>query len=331
MTYTGAGSLKDAAVRAGYDKCTGCGVCTLTCPVWNQTRDIMLTAGGRIRVLQAGGAPGDMKESLLACGLCGACASACPVGVDTVALTAELRMHLVGKPGREPEGGTTEGGPSAAPAAAKLFFPGSALRRDEAVMYRAAHALEREGFALFDDAAISGIGADIEAGLRPGRELAESFIASMRGVKQIIAADGFLHGYLRQWLPRVRVTGLGEALLRLPGIIKAVNPADLYIIDSRGYHADYGRMVKFYDRMRRETGCMLNTSLQRAVIPTGAAGRRNRTEPGRIDMAAQAGWILQNRRPERVVAEDMEDLLVFKNIPGLKAIHVAELDPVGIR
>ena len=314
-------------IKSGYEKCTGCGVCTLTCPVWHQTRDIMLTVCARARVLQNGGGPGEMRRSLAACLLCGACGPVCPAGVDTVAITTELRMRLAEKDGRRETESPSTAGPGAVRAspAKKLFFPGAALRGEEDIFRRAVSLLERGGFTLFDDKEISAISAGIEAGIRPDRERLARFISAMRGVRHIVAADGFLHRHLRRWLPGARVRGLGEAVLALPGARKALNSSDLYIIEPRGYHAEHGRLVNFYGRLRRETGCSMNTSLQRTAIPTGAALARTLREPGRVAAEEQARWILHKRRPGRVVTEDMDDFLLFRTFTGLKTAHIAEL------
>ncbi|MBA4386366.1 MAG: hypothetical protein C0404_00185 [Verrucomicrobia bacterium] len=307
---------------SSHENCTGCGVCTLTCPVWHQTRDIMLTVCGRSRGLQSGGAPEEMRESITACALCGACSTVCPAGVDTVGLTIELRMSLGDSAERStPRRFSAVGGR----AAGKLFFPGSAMRRDEKILRLTLGLLQTDGFVLFDDAAISGLAGDMEAGIRPDPEDLLNFVRSMAGVTEIAAADGFMQRLLRQWLPAVRVSGVGETLLRRKDIKSALKAGDLYVIEPRGYHADHARLVNFYDRVRLETGCGLNTSLQRAAIPTGAAGRQPGAGRTRLDTAAQARWILDKRSPDRVVVEAVEDMEVFRKIPGLNAIHVSEL------
>ncbi|OGS28724.1 MAG: hypothetical protein A2218_11180 [Elusimicrobia bacterium RIFOXYA2_FULL_53_38] len=314
-------TIFDDSIRSGYEKCTGCGVCMLTCPVWRQTRDVMLTICGRTRVIQGGGSPEDVRESLMACVLCGACGSVCPAEVDTVGLTTELRMCLAGPKipaPRKPSSGSGK-------ASGKIFFPGHAMRENEKILKRALGLLEQNGFASFEDSEISAMAAEMEAGIRPDPQRLKAFIRSMSDVTEIVAADGFLHRHLRQWLPGVRVTGLGEALLRRPDVKKAFKNTDLYIIEARGYHADHVRLVKVYDRMRLETGCRLNTSLQRAAIPTGATNLNKGSGAARVDAEEQARWIMDKRRPARVVVEAMEDLELFKKMSGPEVIHVSEL------
>ena len=199
MTDSDTAAFNDE-MRSGYEKCTGCGVCLLTCPVWRQTSDVMLTVSGRTRVLQGGGTPDDVRESLRACVLCGACASACPSGVDTVALTTELRMRLGGEKKRVPRALMFAPGKTAG----KVFLPGTALRGDEKLLKRTRGLLEQDGFRVFDDSELSDMAAEMEAGTRPDAEQLKSFIASMSDVTEIVAADGFLHRHLRQWLPGAR-------------------------------------------------------------------------------------------------------------------------------
>ena len=80
--------------RPGYEKCNGCRVCTLPCPVWRQTHDFSLTHAGRARAIQCGASPEDINDSILSCILCGACESVCPFGIDTVGVTIDLRSML---------------------------------------------------------------------------------------------------------------------------------------------------------------------------------------------------------------------------------------------
>ena len=68
-----------------YRACTGCGICVLPCPVWQETRDLSLTLAGRALALQGGATALDLRESLEACVTCGACEPVCPV----VAIFAE--------------------------------------------------------------------------------------------------------------------------------------------------------------------------------------------------------------------------------------------------
>ncbi|KKL68675.1 hypothetical protein LCGC14_2122620, partial [marine sediment metagenome] len=81
--------------------CNGCAVCTLSCPVWGQTHDILLTFCGRMRAAQGGASPDDLRESAMACVLCGSCEPVCPFGMDTVASTIELKAEVARLSGSE--------------------------------------------------------------------------------------------------------------------------------------------------------------------------------------------------------------------------------------
>ena len=118
---------------------------------------------------------------------------------------------------------------------------------------------------------------------------------------------------------------LGEALLRRPAVTRALRPEDLLVIDSRGFHAEHTRLVKFYDRVRAERGCDTNLDLQRVAIPTGAVSLQTRLGIGDHDVAAQVRWIMEGRAARRVVVEAVEDLAAFGEHGGVPVCHLAEV------
>lgn len=165
----------------------------------------------------------------------------------------------------------------------------------------------------------------VEAGIRPKPEQIERLRRA--GVKELIIKEGIMHRFLRQWLPGVRVTGPGEALLRRPAVRKSLRPTDMYVIATRGYHSDFSRLVKVYDRLRRETGCATNLNLQRAAIPTGAVSLQARLGLNSIDAVEQARWILDGHSVERIVVEALEDRKPFEQASRLPVVHISELAP----
>ena len=114
--------------------------------------------------------------------------------------------------------------------------------------------------------------------------------------------------------PRRRLPGLmrrtpGEALSSKVSVRRKLGTTDLYVIEPRAYHADYERLVGHYDRLRKETGCMLNLDLQRIAIPA----------------VMEAAWILQGRNPARIVVESQDDRAAFERVCDIPVVHVAEL------
>lgn len=329
-----ADSLRDSN-RPGYEDCTGCRVCTLPCPVWHQTHDIMLTHCGRARALQGGASPEDLRQSLMACVLCGACESICPVGIDTVGMTIDLRMMLNDKrnsPFAHNLEAANKNCPAHVPIPSKqytsLILPGIRLRSDYPLLNIVKRLLENKdvSLAMDDGSYISGA---IEAGIPISDERREWFIQSLKGAKRLIVAEGILHRYLRKWLPEAQVIGLGKALLSKRMIRKALRSTDLYVIETRGYHADYDNMVQEYDIIRRKVGCLMNVDLQRAAIPTGALSLQNRFDMGTVSPIEQARWILDGHQFDRIVVESLEDMEPFQNVTKLRVIHVSELGENG--
>lgn len=319
--------------RPGHEECTGCGICTLPCPVWHQTRDIMLTCYGRARALQGGASLEELRRSLMACVLCGACEAVCPVGIDSVGMTIDLRAILA-KKGISPltelpalrESKSTGAETRPAGQGPALFLPNVTLRANGMVK-RIQRLLGNNGIVqtAADDG--SDIAAALEAGLEPAAERMERFIRSLAGAKELIVTQGLLHRSLRKWLPGVRVSGLGESLLRRDIIRNNLRPTDLLVIETRGFHADHDRLVQEYDALRREVGCVMNLDLQRIAIPTGAVSLQNGLHMNIVDAYEQVRLILDGHRIDRIVAECPEDPVLFKKVTRLRVIHISELAP----
>lgn len=293
-----------------HEPCTGCAVCLLSCPVWKQTHDIMMTNAGRARALQTGAEPEELKESAEACLLCGSCAPVCPSGVDTLTLTTRLRAALAAA------------GKAAAPAAASpaavsgsiVFLPGPALRNDARLFGLLKARLEKTGALVAAADELSVLGAAIDEGSGPESE--KEITAPFSKASGFIAAEGSLLRHLRRWFPFVRAKSLGEHILETSAASLA--PGDLYVVDARAFNSDHARLVKFYDDVRLRTGCVMSTSLQRAAMPAGPAR-------GAFDADSQARWVLGRAKAARVIVESAADMETFRKASAAPVIHVSEL------
>ncbi|MCK9388644.1 MAG: 4Fe-4S dicluster domain-containing protein [Sulfuritalea sp.] len=101
----------------------------------------------------------------------------------------------------------------------------------------------------------------------------------------------------------------GAALSRNAALRRKLRATDLYVIEPRAYHADYERLVKYYDQLQVETGCSFNLDLQRIAIPA----------------QGQVAWILRGRQATRVVCESRDDCAVFAAACDLPVVHITEL------
>jgi heterodisulfide reductase subunit C len=325
-----------------YSDCSGCSLCLLACPMWRKHRDPRFSAEAVAKGLQCGAVAAELARPLEACSLCGACDPVCPEGIDLPGLIMDLRLQLANSlPAPPPRQAALDdlharmrqgAGDAAAQAeisrAAPLLLPGPELRADTAVLARVRALL---GLVVVDDD-----GADISQALELGAVIPqarlESFLASLRG-HSIVAADGLLLRQLRRWLPGSQRMGLGAALSTRVAVRSNLGESDLYVIEPRAFHADHGRMVGFYDRLQRETGCLINLDLQRMAIPATAHGLAQEAGEMAADDDAQARWILQGRKPARIVVESLADLAAFKRVCDLPVVHLAELgeDPEMIQ
>jgi hypothetical protein len=82
----------------------------------------------------------------------------------------------------------------------------------------------------------------------------------------------------------------------------------LYVIASQAFNQDQSRLIGRYDRLRASSGCQMNLDLQRIAMPA----------------ARQARWILEGRRVERIVVEDLAEREAFA-FTGKPVLHFAEL------
>jgi ferredoxin len=308
--------------------CSGCNLCLLVCPVWRRTRDFALTPHGRAKALLFGAGATDIAVSVQSCTLCAACEPVCPEEIPLVEMTLALRRRLL-EPGMAQDLSARmqlQAAPPRAPlpAAAAVLLPGSGLRRRTATLARAAALLGGARLAIAEDD-----GADIALALEAGAPVPaprlERFLQPLRRLKKIIVADGLLLRHLRLWLPRTSIAGLGTALSAVPAVRRALGAGDLYVIEPRAYHADYQRLVRYYDALRAERGCALNLDLQRIAIPATARGLAQRLQPEPVDDSVQLDWILQGRKPARIVVESLEDGAAFAQVSSLPVVHLADL------
>lgn len=322
-------ALSARQARNDYTCCSGCGLCLLVCPVWRRNHDIALTPLGRAKALQHGAALSEIAESLQSCTVCGACEPVCPEDIGLVAMTLDLRRRLV-SPGaavslreRMDEQAARPLAPQTT--AATLLLPDEALRARPASLARAAALLGGAGrFALAPDDG-ADIALALEAGVPVPAPRRERFLQSLRGPTKIVVADGLLLGHLRQWLPQARLESLGVALSSLPRVRGALRASDLYVIEARAYHADYQRLVGYYDGLRSNTGCTLNLDLQRIAIPASARSLPQRLGLEAANDSVQTNWILRGRNVARIVVESAEDGDAFAKAGGLPVVHLADL------
>lgn len=279
--------------------CSGCSLCLLVCPVWRETRDVRLTPRGRAKAIQHGASAADIARSVAACTLCGACEPACPEELPLVDLMIALRRQTPLAVAKRNDSGTRS-----------LLLAGRALGQDEPRRQRILALLGAEFELAADDG--SDIALALETGAALPEERLDRFLHALRAAKRLVVAEGILVRPLRRRLPRVRVTGLGEALTGT-GLAAKLRSGDLYVIESRAFNGDRERLVGHYDRLRAASGCEMNLDLQRIAIPACGPGANS-----------QARWILEGRKVKRIVVEDLGDGEAFA-FSGHPVVHLADL------
>jgi len=305
----------------GYEPCNGCGVCTLPCPIWQQSYNTLNTFAGRARALQGGADIEELRESVGACILCGSCEPACSRGINTVDITLKLRAALNGDISQD----NRRLSPASSSSPGKGLIPGRALRDRPALLQQVASLLSLS--TTGDDG--DDILETFAAGTVPGRSREDEFLHMVAGLNVVVTPSGILKRYIRSHIPGIEVKGLGEELISLAVIQASLRRTDLYLIDASSYNSDFVRCMPLYTGVSRKTGCAMNLDLQRIAIPTGSA-----YHPG-TDAAPKAveqiRWILEGKRFNRIVVEAVEDLSLLEGITGMPVIHAAELVVQGVK
>lgn len=314
-----------AAPRKGFEACTGCDVCLLACPVWKATRDIRLTPHARAKALQRGARAADLAASIDACTLCGSCEPACPENISLVEMVLSQRTELAIE---EPTRGTrvewrrVSKEPRKPYPAARVWLLSDALDRE-----RIRAALDGEGAIADDDGADIALGAELGIPIPEARR--SRFLDPLRNATELIVEDAFLAYKLALWLPGKRVRVLSDVLIDLPRVRAALRSSDLYVIDSRAYHygpgAGAGRRVKYYDELRKHTGCSMNLDLQRLAVSTTQPSAVQLAGGNRVDPREQAIWILEGVKCDRIVVEDLREAAAFEAVTDRPVVHLARL------
>lgn len=328
------GFLKNTAtstVRKTHADCSGCGLCLLVCPVWRLSHEPGHTPRGRAKALQHGASIAELADAIESCSLCGACEPVCPENIDLVEMVVDLRRQLPGlatKRALQTRMVERVRQPGAQLRTPRALLPGQTLREHPETLARVLALLGNAGKVDAGEDSGEDISLALEMGVEISPQRLAQFLEPLRHLKTLIVDDGLLLRYLRDWLPGKKIISLGEALSGLASVRRSLVASDLYVIEPRAYHADYQRLVKYYDSMHRATGCMLNLDLQRIAIPATVRNMAHYSGLKIPDNVAQARWLLQGRKITRIVVESMADHAAFaqlRDFPVVPVVHLADL------
>jgi len=303
--------------------CSGCSLCLLVCPMWRRSRDISLSAHGYAKALQHGASADELATQVWSCSLCGACDPVCPEQIDVTGMILKLRRKLA-----QPEAPILQARMEAEAArpltihhSAEKLLPDQALSESPELLARIATLL---GIPVAEDDG-ADIALALEAGVVIPPQRLQRFLATWRGLKKIIVADGLLLKHLKQLVPAMNFVTLGEALSTNAVVRRNLRATDLYVIEPRTYHADYQRLVKHYDRLRADKGCAFNLDLQRIAIPVTSRSLSQRLGLIPHDDDEQARWVLHGRSISRIVVESLEDRAALEKVSDVPVVHLADL------
>lgn len=306
--------------------CSGCGICLLSCPAWLQSPDMRLTPKGRALALRGGATVEELADSAATCVMCGSCVPACPERIDLVGMTLGIRAASAPRMNAEHASTELTRPPDRRTHRARTVLLGEGrLLADSRMLDLVVGRLGGHSKVVVAADAGGDLAAALEAGLPVAAERVSRFLKPLDRARRIVTCDGFLLRFLRDWLPHIRVGGLGEIAISLRAVRLGIRPTDLYVIEARAYHADWDRLVRMYTSLRNETGCAMNLDLQRLAIPTTATSFNQRDDRGTVRVDEQIRWILEGHRVERIVVENLEDGEAFRRETHIPVVHVVEV------
>jgi ferredoxin len=304
--------------------CNGCGICVLPCPAWWDSRDMMVTPRGILRALQGNARAEDLRDTLFHCSMCGACEPVCPLDIDILGTFRELR-GAIPSPLPEPVFPRPPRNGTAAVRQKRVLVPGPALSRSQGLLNLVVGILGASAAISVADDDGHDLALTLETGAAVDTGRVQEFLAPFRQAGELVVVEGILHRFLRRRLPRLRVTGLAEALLRIDQVRRSLRPADFLVVDARSFHSDHHRNLDLFDRVRRETGCQMNLDLQRLAIPTTADATAGNRATRESTVATAIRWMLEGRKIDRIVAESPLDIGAFRTHTDVPVVHLAEI------
>ncbi|GMR17634.1 MAG: hypothetical protein BMS9Abin33_0026 [Gammaproteobacteria bacterium] len=304
-----------AGTAPDFTECHGCSLCLLVCPVWQQTRDVALAPKGVARALQRNAASEELRYAANACILCGACNTVCPQDIDLFAMMLDLRHQDAG----DSEIGEQDSIDIVSnDKTGSLLIPSKALQEQPELLGITQQLINETTPARVASDTGNDIVKTIESGLAVSEERLQQFLKPLRKCSRIIVDDGLLFRCLLQWLPHVRIISLGAVLSDMKPC-RDLGPGDLYVINSRAYHADYSRLCGHYDNLIKATECKTNLDLNRVAIPTLGGAQQEV-----LDSKLQVEHLLEGRDINRIVVEDIQDATEISNWCDYPIMHVAE-------
>ncbi len=311
-----------------HSNCHGCSLCLLSCPMWQQRRDMQYSPQGIFKALQHNATHDEIAPALFSCLLCGACDVLCPEQIDITDTIKTLRQALFAKGGEIELRKKIESLLAQPVAETRLeentiILPGKALRSMPDTLTKIQRLLSNETHAVIATDDGDDIALALEAGIHISEQRRHSFLEPLQGAKRLYISNAHLLRALHRWLPATELCALGYSLSQLNELTSKLNKGDLYLIEAQSFHFDHKQKITHYDQLRYQQGCQTNLDLQRNAIPT-AAGALNTLRPA-LDSTEQGNWILSGRNVQRIVVECAEDGLAMSQVTHHPVLHIADL------